>query len=68
MSSSTVSFRRFIAAVCATAITAVGAWGFATSSASVGRDPFHFGETMAANAKARAALFAREGSRLPTET
>jgi hypothetical protein len=53
MNISTVSFGRFTAAACATVITAVSAWAFVRSSASVGRDPFQFAAVMAANAKAR---------------
>jgi len=47
--------RRFIAAASATVITAVSAWAFVSSSASIERDPFHFASTMAANAKVRVA-------------
>ena len=39
------------AAACAAVITAVSAWAFVTSSASMDKDPFHFGEVMAANAR-----------------
>ena len=46
---------RFVAAVSATVITAVSAWAFVTSSASIERDPFQFAATMAANSKARVA-------------
>jgi hypothetical protein len=41
------------AAAVATVITAIGAWAFVSASASVDRDPFHFAETMAANARAQ---------------
>jgi hypothetical protein len=47
----TVSFRRCTAVACATVITAVSAWVFVSSSASVGRDPFQFAAVMAANAE-----------------
>ena len=46
---------RFLAALSASVITAVGAWAFVSASASVERDPFQFAATMAANAKARVA-------------
>ena len=39
------------AAACAAVITAVSAWAFVTSSASMDVDPVHFGEVMAANAR-----------------
>jgi len=39
------------AAAFATVITALGAWAFVSSSASLGQDPFHFAEVMAANAR-----------------
>jgi hypothetical protein len=41
---------RLSAATFATVITAVSAWAFVSSSASL-QDPFHFGEVMAANAR-----------------
>jgi hypothetical protein len=40
------------AATFATVITATGAWAFLSASASLDRDPFHFAEVMAANARA----------------
>lgn len=46
---------RFVAAASATVITAVSAWAFVSSSASIERDPFHFASIMAANAKVRVA-------------
>lgn len=55
MNTSTVSFRRCTAVACATAITAVSAWVFVSSSASVARDPFQFAAVMAANAEVHAA-------------
>ena len=55
MNTLTVGLSRFTAAACATVITAVGAWAFVSSSASIDRDPFHFASTMAANAKVRVA-------------
>lgn len=42
------------AAALATVITALGAWAFVSSTASADRDPFHFAEVMAANARAQA--------------
>jgi len=38
---------RFVAAASATVITAVSAWAFVSSSASIERDPFHFASIMA---------------------
>ena len=46
---------RFVAAASATVITAVSAWAFVSSSASIERDPFHFASIMAANAKVQVA-------------
>ncbi|MBV9726076.1 MAG: hypothetical protein JO299_13020, partial [Gammaproteobacteria bacterium] len=54
MNTSAVTLRRLTAAACATVITAVGAWAFASSTASTDRDPFHFASMMAANAAANA--------------
>src|SRR3989441_4248554 len=42
---------KFTAAAFATVITAIGAWAFVSSSGTY-RDPFHFAEVMAANARA----------------
>ena len=50
-----MNLRRFVAAASATAITAVSAWAFVSSSASIERDPFHFASIMAANASVRVA-------------
>ena len=41
------------AAAFATVITAIGAWAFVSSSGPMDRDPFHFAEVMAANARAQ---------------
>ena len=46
---------RFVAAAGAVVITAVSAWAFVSSSASIERDPFQFASVMAANAKAHVA-------------
>ena len=43
---------RFVAAAGAVVITAVSAWAFVSSSASIERDPFQFASIMAINAKA----------------
>lgn len=53
MSASTSNFGRLGAAAGAVAITAISAWIFVSSSASVGRDPFRFAQVMAANAGIR---------------
>jgi len=55
MNTLTIGLSRFTAAACATAITAIGAWAFVSSSASTERDPFQFGAVMAANAQAHSA-------------
>jgi hypothetical protein len=57
---------RFVAAAGAVVITAVSAWAFVSSSASIERDPFHFASIMAANAKVRIAqLHGRTASTCP---
>jgi hypothetical protein len=53
MSTRIVGLSRFAAAASATVITAVSAWTFVSSSASIERDPFQFASIMTANAKAR---------------
>lgn len=55
MNTCIVSVSRFVAAAGAAVITAVSAWAFVSSSASIERDPFHFAALMAANAKVRVA-------------
>ncbi|HEX4387523.1 MAG TPA: hypothetical protein VH109_02750 [Steroidobacteraceae bacterium] len=40
------------AAASAIVISTIAAWAFVSSSASIDRDPFHFAEVMAANARA----------------
>jgi hypothetical protein len=50
-----VDLSRFVAAASATVITAVSAWAFVSSSASIDRDPFQFAAIMAANAKVHVA-------------
>lgn len=51
MNTLTTGLSRFTAAACASAITALGAWAFVSSSASTERDPFQFAAVMAANAQ-----------------
>ena len=46
---------RFVAAASASVITAVSAWAFVSSSASIERDPFQFASIMAANARVHVA-------------
>jgi hypothetical protein len=46
-----IGLNRFVAAGSATVITAVSAWAFVSSSASIERDPFQFASIMATNAK-----------------
>jgi len=55
MKTHTVGLSRCFAAASATVITAVSAWAFVSSSASIERDPFHFASIMAANAKVQIA-------------
>jgi hypothetical protein len=55
MTTRTVGPSRFVAAASAVVITAVSAWAFVSSSASIDRDPFHFASVMSANAKVRMA-------------
>jgi hypothetical protein len=55
MNTVTAKLSRLAIAACASAITAVSAWAFVDSTASLERDPFHFASTMAANAKVRVA-------------
>jgi hypothetical protein len=66
MSIRTVRFSRFMAAACATVITATGAWVFAASSTSTERDPFHFAAVMAANAEVRTAQVQTPNTTPPT--
>jgi hypothetical protein len=57
---------RYVAAAGAVVITAVSAWAFVSSSASIERDPFQFASIMAANAKVRIAqLHSRTASTCP---
>jgi hypothetical protein len=55
MTTRTVGPSRFVAAASAVVITAISAWAFVSSSASIDRDPFHFASVMSANAKVRVA-------------
>ena len=55
MNTRVVGPSRAFAAVSAAVITAVSAWAFVSSSASIERDPFHFASIMAANASVRVA-------------
>jgi hypothetical protein len=55
MNTRVVGPTRIVAAVGAAVITAVSAWAFVSSSASIERDPFQFASIMAANARVRAA-------------
>jgi hypothetical protein len=68
MNARTVVLGRFSAAACATVITAVSAWAFVNSTASIERDPFQLASSVATNAKAPSAQTAgRDGERLPQE-
>ena len=63
------NMRRCVAAASATLITAVGAWAFVSSTASIERDPFQFASVMAANAKVRIAqLHNRTASTCPNKS
>jgi hypothetical protein len=55
MTTRNVGVSRFLAATSATVITAVSAWAFVDSTASIERDPFRFAATMAAHAKVHVA-------------
>ena len=55
MNTRVVGPSRVVAAASAAVITAVSAWAFVTSSASIERDPFRFASIMAANAQVRIA-------------
>jgi hypothetical protein len=55
MNTRVVGPSRLVAAASAAVITAVSAWAFVTSSASIERDPFRFAAIMAANAQVRIA-------------
>ena len=46
MSTRSVGVSRFVAAASATVITAVSAWAFVSSTASIDRDPFQFASAM----------------------
>jgi len=50
-----VGLSRFAAAASATVITAVSAWAFVSSSASIERDLYQFASIMAVNAKVQVA-------------
>ena len=66
MSTRFVGLSRIVAAAGATVITAVSAWAFVSSSASIERDPFQFASIMAANAKMHVAqLQSRTASTCP---
>jgi hypothetical protein len=61
-----VGVRHFVAAASASVITAVSAWAFVSSTASIDRDPFQFGSIMAANAKVRVAqVYSHSASTCP---
>ena len=55
MSTRVVGPSRLVAAASAAVITAVSAWAFVSSSASIERDPFQFASIMAANARVQLA-------------
>jgi hypothetical protein len=68
MNTRILDLRGFVAAISATVITAVGAWAFVSSTASIERDPFHSASIMAANAKVRIAqLHNRTASACPND-
>jgi hypothetical protein len=48
-------------------ITAVSAWAFVNSTASIERDPFQFASFMATNAKARSAQTAGRDGEHPSQ-
>jgi hypothetical protein len=66
MNTRTAGLSHFVAAAGAAVITAVSAWAFVSSSASIERDPFQFASVMAANAKVRIAqLYSATASTCP---
>jgi hypothetical protein len=66
MNTRSVGLSRLFAAASATLITAVSAWAFVSSTASIERDPFQFASIMTANAKVRIAqLHSRTTSTCP---
>jgi hypothetical protein len=65
MSTRTTGLSHFVAAAGAAVITAVSAWAFVSSSASIERDPFQFASIMAANAKVRIAQLHSTASTCP---
>jgi hypothetical protein len=68
MNTQTGRLSRLSAAACAAVITAVNAWAFVNSTASIERDPFQFASIMAANARMRVAqTVGSQGDHLPEE-
>ena len=66
MNTRIVHLRGLVAAISATVITAVGAWAFVSSTASIDRDPFQFASIMAAHAKVRIAqVYSHSASTCP---
>ena len=55
MNTRVVGPSRLVAAASAVVITAVSAWAFVSSSASIERDPFQFASIMASNARVQLA-------------
>ena len=55
MNTRVVGPNRLVTAASAAVITAVSAWAFVSSSASIERDPFQFASIMASNAQVRLA-------------
>ena len=62
MKTNTAGLRRCFAAASATVITAVSAWAFVSSTASIERDPFQFASIMAAHAKVHVAQLQYRGA------
>jgi len=67
MNTRTGGLARFTAAACATVITAVSAWAFVNSTASIERDPFRFASVMAENARVRVAQAAAPRGEHPAD-
>ena len=66
MNTRVVGPSRVVAAASAAVITAVSAWAFVTSTASIDRDPFQFASVMATNAKVRIAqVYSHSASTCP---
>jgi len=68
MNTRTIRPNRFSAAACAALITALSAWAFVSSTASIERDPFRLGSISVTNAEKHSAQpLGPQGNYLPRE-